>query len=295
MDEIFFEIQSMSYELMRKYGIKPQKKLGQHFLLNDKILSDISDCAELSPNDHVVEVGPGFGMLTRHLLDRAGFVVAVEYDGSMIPILSDIFKENDRLIIVEENILDLSNRQLCEFFDMPGLSSYKVVANIPYNITALLMRKFTEQSPIPSLCVFLVQKEVAKRICAPSGELSVLGVAVQFYMEVEYFFEVPAKEFEPAPAVDSAVIRLRPHSRYSELLTSSGVDISTFFRVVRMGFSAKRKQLHNNLSAGLRCSSDDIKMILSATGLSATVRAQELSIDDWIALTKSLHGSSYMI
>lgn len=285
----------MSYELMRKYAIKPQKKLGQHFLLNENILSEIANCANLISTDHVIEIGPGFGMLTQRLLERAGAVVAVEYDGAMIPILSDIFKDNNRLIIVEENILDLSNTQLRGFFEMSELSSYKVVANIPYNITALLMRKFTEQAPTPDLCVFLVQKEVAKRICAPPGELSILGVSVQFYMKSEYLFEVPSKEFEPAPAVDSALIRLTPHSMYLDFLTSSGLTVQLFFRVVKMGFSSKRKQLHNNLAAGLRRSSEEIKRILNSAALGASVRAQELSIRDWITLTKSLHESSYMI
>lgn len=275
-------------QICKKYGIKAYKDLGQNFLKNDNVLRQTIEVAHLNAEDVVLEIGPGLGVLTQYLVQEAGQVLAVELDERLIPILQKEFKSEENLHIEHANILDIPNSELLQRFGQDITQGYKVVANIPYNITSPILRKFTEQQPIPSECTFLVQKEVAERVTAKPGKLSILGVATQFYTDAQYCFTVPAHDFLPAPKVDSAVIHLKAHDRYVQILAKKNISNKDFFKVVRIGFSSKRKQLHNNISAGFSCGSDDIKAVLQDVGLKETVRAQELTIEQWIDLAARL-------
>lgn len=275
-------------QICKKYGIKAYKDLGQNFLKNDDVLRKTTEVARLNSDDLVVEVGPGLGVLTQYLIQEVKQVLAVELDERLIPILQKEFEAVENLHIEHANILDIPNSELLQRLGQNSAQEYKVVANIPYNITSPILRKFTEQQPIPSECTFLVQKEVAERVTAKPGKLSILGVATQFYTDAEYCFTVPAHDFMPAPKVDSAVIHLKAHDRYIHILAEKNIANKDFFKVVRIGFSSKRKQLHNNISAGFSCSSEEAKGVLQNIGLKETVRAQELTIEQWIDLSARL-------
>lgn len=271
--------------ICKKYGIIAKKSLGQNFLKNSFVLDSIIEAGQLSDDDLVLEIGPGVGVLTERLIEKSKHVLSIELDERLIPILEGEFKSATNYTLKHENILDVPNSRIKE--DLGG--DYKVIANIPYNITSPILRKFTEQEPVPKLCVFMVQKEVAQRVSAKAGAMSVLAIAVQFYTNVEYLETVPARDFEPAPKVDSAIIRLTPTNQNVEFLKEAGLDLKLFFKIVKIGYASRRKQLHNNLSAGLQLESDEVKKLLVEFGLSENVRAQELEIKDWISLVKRLH------
>lgn len=272
------------------------KALGQNFLKNDLILQDIADAASLTKGDLVLEIGPGLGVLTQHLIAQAGAVLAVELDERLIPVLRGEFGAHENFRVEHANILDLSNEELLqklqELAQHNGVEadSYKVVANIPYNITSPIIRKFTEQLPAPAQCVLMVQKEVAQRVAAPAGKMSILGVAAQFYTDAEYLQTVGAQEFLPPPKVDSAVLRLTRHSRHEEYAQSLGVTIDEVFRVVRVGFSSRRKQLHKNLATVFGLDSATLKQAVEQLGVPVTARAQELTIMQWIDLSAYLQN-----
>lgn len=272
-------------KVCKKYGIAAKKSLGQNFLKNSFVLDKIIEVGDVNEGDAILEIGPGLGVLTELLVKNAENVLCVELDDRLIPILEGEFLEYENFSLWHQNILDVPNSEISEKLG----GKYKVIANIPYNITSPILRKFTEQEPIPELCVFMVQKEVAQRVKAKPGGMSVLAVAVQFYAEVEYIQTVPAADFEPAPKVDSAIIRLKPHEKFKKLLELSEISEKQFFSIVKIGFSARRKQLHNTLGAGLRLKNEKIKAVLEELSLSENVRAQELKIEDWIHLVKRLH------
>lgn len=276
-------------QICSKYRIKIQKGLGQNFLQNNSVLERIIDAAQLIKDDVVLEIGPGVGVLTQYLVASAHKVLAIELDEKLVSVLQKEFSSSDNLEVQYGNILDIPNFEIqTSLVDDGDKKSYKVVANIPYNITSPILRKFTEQDPTPEMCVFLVQKEVGERITASPGQLSILGVTTQFFMSTEYLFTVPAKDFMPAPQVDSAVIRLVRDNRYLRMSQDLGLVPQDIFRIVRIGFSAKRKQLHNNLTAGLKLNTGDIKDCLGRLGVADFVRAQELSVEQWIVLTSIL-------
>lgn len=253
-----------------------KKSLGQHWLTDVKTLEGIVDAAELKPSDTVLEVGPGLGSLTNLLLKLAGRVVAVEKDEILAGLLMG--QNIQKLEVVQGDILK---------FDLGSLpAGYKVVANIPYYLTSNLLRVLSESSNPPGLMVLLVQKEVAQRICAEPGQLSLLGVSVQLYYQATPGIIVPAKFFSPPPKVDSQVITL---GRYAKPLFN-GLDTGLFFRIVKAGFSAKRKKLRSSLAAGLGISKAEADQLLSRAGISGDLRAQNLSLNEWYLLYQSYKG-----
>lgn len=254
----------------------PNKQLGQHWLHDNATLSHICDLAELKMTDTVLEVGPGLGTLTRKLVKRAEHVVAVELDKSLADSLSTR---------VEALNLNVEHKSVLEY-DLNNLpTDYKVVANIPYYLTAKLLRMLLESDNPPILTVLLIQKEVAQRVAAAPGQMSILAVSAQYYAEVELGREVPAKLFTPPPKVDSQVVKL---SRRQEPLFS---DIKTedYFKVVKAGFSEKRKKLRSSLSGGLNLPKDQIDQLLKSAEISADARAQELTLDNWAKLVRLLY------
>lgn len=252
----------------------PNKSLGQHWLRDRAVLSHIADCAELSQSDTVLEIGPGLGTLTSELLRRSEKVVAVEFDEALAQKLPAQFPGKN-LEVVRSDILafDLSN--------LPA--DYKVVANVPYYITSKIVQLLMTAKNKPSVAVLLVQKEVAQRLAARPGDMSILAISAQIFAEVTLGEIVPAALFTPPPKVDSQVVIMK--TRSTNLLV--GVSEKDFFRVVKAGFSAKRKKLRSSLSGGLGISKERVEEYLTKTGISFEARAEELSVDDWLQLLKS--------
>ena len=254
---------------------KTNKSLGQHWLTDESALAAMCDAADVGKNDTVLEIGPGVGTLTSHLVRRAREVIAVEFDGVLAMELP--FRVPDEnLEVIQADILR---------YDLSALTpGYKIVANIPYYLTSNLLRVISESSNPPSHVALLVQKEVAERVTAKPGDLSVLGVSVQFYWEVSLGRLVPAELFTPPPKVDSQILIL---TRRSAPLFPD-VDPKHFFRLVKAGFSNRRKTLHNSLAAGYHIDKNKAKSILESADIDPGSRAQELSLEQWYALAKTI-------
>jgi len=252
-------------------SVTPKKSLGQHWLEDDATLKAIADCAEVVAGDTVLEVGPGPGTLTRELLSRGASVTAVELDERLAETLPRAVGNvaEDRLTVVSEDILHF------DLTDLPP--DYKVVANIPYYLTSNLIRVLTESRNPFSLAVLLIQKEVAQRVVARPGQMSLLSVSAQYYCEVALGPLVPAVLFTPPPKVDSQVLVLkyRPQPLFGD------IDTKQFFRVVKAGFSQKRKTLENALSSGLVVSKEEARALCEQAGIEPNQRAQALSLDEW--------------
>lgn len=249
----------------------PDKSLGQHWLHNRDVLVHIADCAELTPDDTVLEIGPGLGTLTSELLRQAGRVITVEFDPELARKLPGQFPGKD-LTVFNEDILS---------FDLSQLpSGYKVVANVPYYITSKIVQKLMTADNKPSIAVLLVQKEVAERIAAEPGDMSILAISAQVYAEASLGDIVPAALFTPPPRVDSQVVILK--TRKTSLVKPE--DEKAFFRVVKAGFSAKRKKLRSSLAGGLAISKQEAEELLQKAEISPDARAEDLSIDHWLRL-----------
>ena len=251
----------------------PKKSLGQHWLKDPEILAEIAAAAELAADDVVLEIGPGLGTLTSRLLARASAVTAVELDGDLARKLPGQFPGKN-LTVIHEDILQFDLNQL-----PPG---YKVVANVPYYITSKIVEKLMTAEHKPRLAVLLVQKEVAQRIAAEPGEMSILAMSAQIFAEAELDIEVPRQFFTPPPKVDSRVVVLR--TRAEPLVAPQ--DQKDFFRIVKAGFSAKRKKLRSSLSGGLGIDKSATEELLKSAGISPDARAEDLAIDDWQRLLR---------
>ncbi|MCC6456805.1 MAG: ribosomal RNA small subunit methyltransferase A [Caldilineaceae bacterium] len=277
-------------ERVRRYQIDPKKSLGQNFLIDAGYLDRIVAAADLTPTDTVLEIGPGVGTLTSRLAAQAGHVVAVELDDRLIALLRADFASQPHVQIVHADILEVDPAALLAAHVQEGSAAgslareYKVVANLPYYITSLVLRQLLEATRPPALAVLMVQKEVAERICATPGDLSLLAVSVQFYAVPRIVLRVPAGAFYPAPKVDSAVLRLevRPEPAVT------GVSPKAFFRVVRAGFGQKRKQLANSLSAGLALPKSVVQHALESAAIDPKRRAETLSLPEWGTLSRLL-------
>ena len=279
---------------IRRHNLNLKKSLGQNLLIDSAHLARIADAAELTREDTVLEIGPGLGALTHLLAERAGRVVAVELDQRLIPILREQFADQPHVSFVHGDILELSPAGLIQA-QLPaetGAASdaieYKVVANLPYYITSAALRHILERADVrPTLAVVLVQREVAQRMIAQPGDMSLLAVGVQFYARPRALHSVPAGAFLPRPKVDSSVVRLDLH----EQPAVPDVDPTQFFRIVRAGFGQRRKQLRNSLSAGLSCKKEDADLWLNAAGVDPSRRAQTLSISEWGELTRQVYAA----
>ena len=255
--------------------VSPNKSLGQHWLKDRFILENIADCAELTDTDTVLEIGPGLGTLTSVLLRQAGNVVAVEFDEELAAKLPAQFPGTN-LKVVYQDILS---------FDLSVLpKNYKVVANVPYYITSKIVQLLSESLNPPSLTVILVQKEVAERLAAKPGDMSIMSVAAQVYAEASLGPIVLAEYFTPPPQVDSQVVVLKRR----EVPLYGDLDEKVFFRIVKAGYSERRKKLRSSLAGGLGVEKTVIDAALIACNLAPDVRAQELSIDNWVSLVRQL-------
>ena len=254
-------------------AIKNDKSLGQHWLRDREALGHIADCAELSRDDTVLEIGPGLGTLTSELLRQSGKVIAVEFDSELARKLPAQFPGTN-LEVIQGDILK---------FDLSNLpNGYKVVANIPYYITSKIIQMLMTATNKPSIVVLLIQKEVAQRLAAQPGDMSILGISAQVYANVSLGNIVKAKLFTPPPKVDSQVVILK--TRFEPFLTD--ISETDFFHVVKAGFSAKRKMLRSSLSGGLNISKTEVEIILKKADINPNDRAETLDLQAWVRLTR---------
>jgi 16S rRNA (adenine1518-N6/adenine1519-N6)-dimethyltransferase len=262
--------------LLRRYGLHPEKSLGQNFLIDEYALLDVVKAAEVTPEDVVLEIGPGLGSLTRHLAVSARFVVAVELDSKLIAPLNQVLGAFPNVSLVQGDILALDPAKLVDH------EAYLVVANIPYYITSALLRHLLEASLPPSHLVLTIQREVANRICADPGDMSLLALSVQVYGQPTPVTHIPASAFYPPPKVDSTILRI---DLYPQPLIPLDL-LDTFFHLIKAGFSQKRKTLRNALSGGLHLPPQSVEAILLASQIDPMRRAETLSIPEWHTLTK---------
>ena len=265
--------------LMGAERLRPRKSLSQTFLTDPDALDAIVAAAELAPGDRVIEIGPGLGVLTRHLLAAGASVMAVELDPRLAEYLRRELYGIDRFELIEADALSIHPREL-----FPG-QPIKVVANIPYHITSPLLHAFLEGDRPPDLTVLLVQLEVAERVAAPAGAMSYLSVFAQNVAQADVVSAVPAAAFEPAPSVDSAVLRLR---RRSTPVVPPGPRREPFYRLVQAGFRQRRKQLHNALGRELGAEQETLASAFADCGVEPEQRAQTLTVEQWACLLARL-------
>lgn len=264
--------------LLKQYGLRAHKGLGQNFLQDPLALEEIVAAAEIQPADTVLEIGPGLGGLTRYLAASARNVIAVELDENLIPPLKDVLAPYQNVHIIHGDILKLSPK------DLINENHYLVVANIPYYITSAVIRHLLESGSKPRRIVLTLQKEVAQRICARPGDMSLLALSVQVYGAPRVVAHIPAEAFFPAPKVDSAVLVLDIFP--SPLIKEELLD--PFFKLIKAGFSQKRKTLRNSLSSGLHISPANAAEILTRAGIDPQRRAETLSLEEWERLVKTM-------
>lgn len=264
--------------MLKRYGIRPSKSLGQNFLVDSNALERVISAAEISWGDEVLEIGPGLGSLTRRLAEVSKRVVAVEVDEKFTPILNDglAFFENVELIFA-----DILEMDVGDLFSEPG---YVVVANIPYYITSALLRHLLETPQPPARLTLTVQKEVAERICAGAGQFSLLALSVQVYGHPRIVAKIPAGAFYPAPKVDSSIVRVDIYD--DPLIQRKKLD--SFFKLTKAGFSQKRKTLRNSLAGGMGWGKEKAKEVLLKADIDPQRRAQTLTIEEWGRLVDSL-------
>lgn len=266
-------------DLCNLYEIKPAHSKGQNFLIKEEVYDEIIANADLKPDDIVLEVGPGLGFLTAKLASKVKQVIAVELDDKLAEILRiGLMSQGVKNVeVVNKNVLDFSIFHRKKGGVVQNLK-YKIVANLPFNITSIFLRKFLEADVKSELMVLMLQKEVAERIVAKPPKMSLLAVSVQLYSQPEIIKIVPADNFWPKPAVDSAVIKLKIKSQKSK------VSEKDFFRLVKIGFSSKRKMLKNNLANGYKIEPNEVENKLKNIDLDVKIRAEGLSVDNWLKL-----------
>ncbi|MCK4592806.1 16S rRNA (adenine(1518)-N(6)/adenine(1519)-N(6))-dimethyltransferase [Candidatus Parcubacteria bacterium] len=295
-------------KILKNGDLKILKSLGQNFLIDENVLGKIVQTAELNKDDVVIEIGPGFGTLTEELSEKCGKVIAIEKDKKLAELLErklsgyshpsplpereGVVKLSDKgnwsgivkipntkyqipnTVVINDDILRVDLEEFINKYSFGG--KYKLVSNIPYYITSPIIKLFLESDIQPELIVLLMQKEVAERICAEPGKLSVLALSVQVYGEPEIVDYVDKSSFYPEPKVDSAILKIKNIKK-----NFSDEHYKNLFRIIKIGFSSKRKKLANNLSAGLHIGKTQSEELLEKAGISLNARAQELGLEDW--------------
>lgn len=267
-------LKSDTIRLLKKYELFAKKKLGQNFLISEKALEQICKAADLQKTDNIVEIGPGLGTLTSLLIKKCQKVTAIELDRDMTNILAAEYGEKNSLEIINADALKWT----------PPLWPYKLVANIPYYITSPLISHFLiREEGRPDLIVLLMQKEVAQKICARPGDLSVLALRVQIFGQPTLIATVKAGAFHPMPKVDSAILKIKPFPK--PLIQST--SLKTAFHLIESAFSQKRKKMRTSLKKVLP--GEKIDELLLSSGLTPNARPQELSIEQWATLSTNCH------
>jgi len=265
--------------LLKQYGLRADKSLGQNFLQDPFALEAITNAAQIESTDMVLEIGPGLGSLTRYLAAAAQEVVAIELDQNLIPPLQAMIAPYHNVRVIQGNILDISPRELI------GNDDYVVAANIPYYITSAVIRHLLENNPKPRRVVLTIQKEVAERICAKPGDLSLLALSVQVYGHPSIAAHISADSFFPVPKVDSAVLIIDIYPK--PVIPIELLD--TFFKLIKAGFSQKRKTLRNSLASGLHIPPTSSETLLQQAGIDHMRRAETLNLEEWQILCEFLN------
>ncbi len=268
--------------LLQKYGLRPDRRLGQNYLVEDTWLQKVVSAAEIDSQDTVLEIGAGIGNLTRYLAQTAWQVVAVEVDARIFPALQDVIAGFSHVHLVQGDILALDPVQLFPQ-PLPEREHYLVVANIPYYITSGVIRHVLESSLQPNRMILTIQREVADRICAVAGGLSLLALSVQVYGKPAIAGHIPAGAFYPTPKVDSAILRvdLYPQPRIPR------ENLEAFFKLAKAGFSQKRKTLRNALTGGLHRPAAEVEAVLQSASIDPQRRAETLSVEEWERLVEA--------
>lgn len=300
---------SVIKNLLKKYNAKPEKYLGQHFILSKKALNLMITASEIAKNDTIIEIGPGLGTLTHELAKTDANIIAIEKDPLMVEILKETLADYKNIKITEADarkiILPLPDirrrvkrgKVVDKYHYKYNDKRYKIVANLPYNVATFLIRKWLESKNPPQIMVLMIQKEVAQRICAKSPKMNLLAVSTQFYAIAEIMKYVPKEMFWPRPKVDAAIIKIIPKITWKQ-----GPQVSNkrndchlsiacrqlFFKVVKAGFSQPRKQLISNLSKNLIISKEMLISIFKDLDISETARAENLSLNEWKNLANKL-------
>ena len=264
--------------LLRRYGLKPDKRLGQNFLTDPSTLGKVVEASGVGIDDWVLEIGAGVGNLTCLLAEQAHSITAVELDDRLIPVLEEVLQPFQNVNLIQGDILELN------ITDVVNKEGYLVVANIPYYITSALIRHLLESELKPASLTLTLQREVAQRICAVPGDMSLLALSVQAYGEPKIMGRIPAGAFYPPPKVDSAIVHI-------DILPSPLIPshlLETFFRLAKAGFSQKRKTLRNALSGGMRWSPKQSEAYLFAADIDPKRRAQTLSLEEWGVLAEKV-------
>ncbi len=268
--------------ILRHFNLKTKKGLGQHFLIDRKILKTVIIASELNPKDNVIEIGPGLGIVTRELMRMVRYLIAVELDHQLVDVLKRDLSSYNNVSIIEDDFLKISINTLLESFQAPV--NYKVVANLPYYIATPAIRHFLEATFKPQLMVVMVQKEVAEAIIAKHGRTSILSMGVHFYGEPKIIAYVPARSFYPVPKVDSAILQIRLYAQPLFL-----VDEYSFFQLVRAAFSSPRKQVINSLAQGLKISRLETLTLLNRANIDYHRRPGTLKLDELVKLWELFH------
>ncbi len=261
-------------EAMKELGINPNKLRGQNFCIEPGVIKNMVEKAGLNQAEMVLEIGPGLGFLTEQLLTNGHEVIAVEIEQHFIDILHRL-EQQEKLTVLHADALTVP-------LDKYLNKEYSVVSNLPYSITGSIIRRLLTAKPLPRRITVLLQREVAERMIAPAGEMSLLSLAVQLYSQAKIVRHVSAKAFWPVPKVESSIIQMDNVGLVNKL---SDNQEKLLWQIAKFGFASKRKQLHNNIASGLRCENQAIKNFIIKIGLDEKTRAQQLSVKDWIDLT----------
>jgi 16S rRNA (adenine1518-N6/adenine1519-N6)-dimethyltransferase len=267
-------------KICENYNIKPTRSKGQNFLINEDVYEDMIEASEIKKDDIILEIGPGLGFLSERLARKIKKVVAIELDEGLFIFLENKFKKENinNIKIINKDILKIFN--LTDYFSEEEIKKYKIVANLPYNITSIFLRKFLENIDLrPKSMTLMLQKETAERIVASPGKMSLLSVSVQLYAKVKIIKYVLKENFWPIPEVDSAIINIVPFSSSENRFDKKNEKL--FFQMIKHGFSSRRKMLKNNLAGGYGISNQRAEELLEKSGFDKKIRAQELSVDEW--------------
>jgi len=282
-------------KICKENNINPARSKGQNFLIKESVYDEIIKSASLNKNDIVLEVGPGLGFLTEKLAKKVKKVIAVELDDKLAEVLKARLALNgiENVEIINQDIIEVltgnyrrPNSKVLGLESLGELSNYKIVANLPYNISSIFLRTVFELRNKPSSLTLMLQKEVAERIVAKPGKMSLLSISVQLYAEGEIIINVPGSDFWPSPEVMSAVLSLKLKKDIENIKLD--VNEKNFFRMLKFAFKAKRKMLKNNLSAGYQINQDDFEKLIIKIGLNPKARAQDLSLDYWKMLYREI-------
>jgi len=267
------------FEFFKK---SPNSAFGQNFLIDDKVLFDIAKASGAKKGDKILEIGPGLGFLTEELLNREAKVFAIEIEKTFFDYISKKFSKNKNFEVERADILSISNVEIKENL---GNKQFKIVSNIPYQITGKIIKKFiSSELPKPDECFLLVQKEVGERICATEGDMSLLSLSVRLYCEPRIVFEVKKDCFWPSPKVDSCLVAFE-NIQEQPLFE---VEERNFWKIAKIGFSSPRKKLKNNLSAGFGARGEEIEALFEEIGLNKNARAEDLDVACWVRLSEKL-------